>query len=50
MRINSVDFWNIQGYLCYSGNYDVGVLEYWSNGVLALEAEIDQNFALLMFV
>ncbi len=36
MRIKSVGYWNIRGYLCYSGSYNVGVLEYWSNGGLGM--------------
>jgi hypothetical protein len=33
MRIKTVGYWNIRGYLCYSGRYNGGVLEYWSVGL-----------------
>ena len=36
MRIKSVGYWNIRGYLCYSGSYHVGVPEFWSNGGLGI--------------
>ena len=49
-RIKSVVYRDIRSYFCYSGNQNVGVLECWSNGVLALKAEIDLILALLPLV
>ena len=40
----------IRGNLCYADMQNVGVLEYWSKGVLGLKAEIALVFTLLPMV